>query len=113
MAIAFRARAHNEADSATSIVVTKPGGVVDGDLIIAQILQDSATATLTADTGTWTAFAESADETTMRSRSFWRKADSEPSTWTFSTTDANNDIGVIVGVFYEDSGVGDWTLEDE
>jgi hypothetical protein len=113
MAIAFRGKAKNQSNSATTLTITKPAGVVDGDILIAFTTCDANGRTHTADTGAWTAFAAGAAQSTFESVAWWRQASSEPSSWDFSISGAADDFGVSVGVFYNDSGVGDWTQEDE
>lgn len=113
MSLQVRGSAHNEANSSAALTVTKPAGVVDGDLLIAVASCDTNNAVHSADTGAWTEFAASAAQTTFESKAWWREASSEPSSWDFSHDVAANDYGVLVSAFYNDAGVGNWTQEDE
>jgi hypothetical protein len=113
MAITFRGKANNKSNSATTLTITKPAGVVDGDILIALTSCDANGRSHTADTGTWTPFAAGAAQSTFETVAWWREASSEPSSWDFSISGAADDFGVSVGVFYNDTGIGTWTMEDE
>lgn len=91
MSIAFRAAAstHNFYAS-TSVVVNKPTGTVDGDLMIAII--GGTPSTLAG----WTSIGSAASGTSMNTvGAFWKKASGEGAsyTWTITTSDC---WGVIV-----------------
>ncbi len=114
MALALRTKAKAESNSATSLNVTVPGGVSDGDLLVAWLAYEDISATITADTGTWIEFAApGVAGTTMTTRAFYRVASNEPDTWVFSQDGVADDFGVQVAAFYNDVGVGAWTLEDQ
>ena len=115
MAILFRSAAHGENNSATDQTVVVPSDVVDGDLLVATVVSDTGGKTITADTGTWIALLSDAGSKDFTQTSFYRTAASEPTpgsgTWSFGSGSPGADIAVQVCVFYDDGGVGTWTLE--
>ena len=81
-AITFLAASSNIV-SASSITVTKPTGVVSGDVMIAHVFVRSTTPTITS--SGWTAIRTTSQGTTLREQSFYKVAGpSEPASYTFS-----------------------------
>lgn len=113
MAIAYRGREYAFNAATTNVDVNKPSGTADGDLLIAFCCTED-TATFSANTGTWNAFADdNAAPSTFGSAAFWRIADDEPSSWNFSCTQTADDFSAVVMVFYNTSGFGTWIKEDQ
>lgn len=102
MAIAFRAadKAFTPgATTATSIAVPKPTGVVDGDFIIVllNVREVAASVTISAPDGTWTECTAETQTSvgSMTVRAWCKFASSEPSSWTFAVSPAQ-EIGAAV-----------------
>ena len=88
MAIAFRSEAHNNTAGATSLVVTKPAGTVDDDLLLAVLILEGGTSP-TAPAG-WTALhAPEGGATGQAFATFWKVADGEGADFTFGWTGSN------------------------
>jgi hypothetical protein len=66
----------------TSVVVARPAGVVNGDLLLAFVAQ-AGTATVTAPTG-WTLFGSQTTGGAVSLAVYWKVASSEPSSWTWT-----------------------------
>lgn len=98
MPATFRAAATQKTDGGTSIVITKPTGTVDGDVLVAYLAAPTAK--------TWTppanwnstfpdTFGGSAINTEMAS--WWRVASGEGASWTWSIAGGNDNIvGIVV-----------------
>jgi hypothetical protein len=86
-----------------------------GDLLIAWASNDVAGGTWTPPAGQgWTAFSLPGTESGFTSRAWYKRVDATDAsrtnyTFTFSSSEAST---LYIAAFYEDSGVGDWTLED-
>jgi len=94
----------------TAVTINKPSGTVDGDLMIAFIsCEDNSLFTSSG----WTEFADATSPTTHELQAFWRVADGEGSSWTFTGTHSSDDISGVVMVFYDSIGGGTWALQDE
>ena len=87
--ILFRAGSSNIAESSTTITVTKPAGVVDGDVMVAS-LESSNTSGPTAAPAGWTLLRSWGQSTV-----YWKVASSEPASyqWTYGAT--ANTVGAI------------------
>lgn len=95
MTLAFRSKASTSNTSAgTSLVISKPAGVVDGDLMVA-IIGHATQTTITAPAG-WTLLNTGDGATNLRSRAYWRTASSEGSSYTWSMGASARNIGVIL-----------------
>jgi hypothetical protein len=115
-AIQFRNQSSDATSgSATSLQVNKPTGCVDGDLLVAVFVSDDGGTTLNAPDGTWTAFALDPEpaEVNIVTRGWWKQASSEGATYTFDNGTNSSPLSLIIGCFYNDSGVGDWAIEDD
>lgn len=89
MAVAFRSAASADNASSTNHTVTKPAGVVSGDVLLAILTFNANAVTVTPPAG-WT-LVDALDDTghAQHSHVFHRVAGgSEPSSWTFTTSGA-------------------------
>jgi len=114
-AIQFRAASKDVQDSAAALTASKPAGTTVGDLLIAWASHDVAGGTWTPPAGQgWTAFSLPGTETEFTSRAWYKQVDASDATridytFTFSTSES---CILYIAAFYEDSGTGNWTLED-
>ena len=97
MAIAFRSSSSAFAQ-ATSVVVTKPAGVVNGDVLVAVALSDGAAVTPPAG---WSGITGGG-----ALNMYYKTAASEPANYTW-TTSANNIISAIISAYSGATGVVD------
>jgi len=95
MAIAFVAAATQTDDGATTLVINKPPGTVEGHVMVA-VLAVSTDSTVTPPAG-WTEVVNTlVDTNQMRQAVYWKAAGgSEPSTYTFTLSRAKSSVGVI------------------
>jgi hypothetical protein len=96
MAIAFRATAQDTETTGTSVVISKPTGTVDNDVMIAVIYLESS-AVVTPPSG-WTEFASGdlmADTNPHKGYAYWKRAASEGSSYTWSWTGSAWKAGTI------------------
>lgn len=68
--------------ASTSVVVTKPAGTADGDLLLA-IISETGTGSITAPAG-WTLLGSQAASTTVTSAAYYKVASSEGASWTWT-----------------------------
>ncbi|MEE8264025.1 MAG: DUF2341 domain-containing protein, partial [Gammaproteobacteria bacterium] len=117
--ITLRNKTNTQNNLATSLAAAKPAGTVEGDLLIATVSHDIGTGTLGAPGAPddWTLIEPATPGSEqMRTRSWYRVAGaSEPSTYTFTSTSAADDMIVQISSYYSSSGVNaaGWTLEDK
>jgi hypothetical protein len=115
-AIQFRA-ATQDLGETSSLTASKPPGTTEGDLLIAFAIHDNNGAcpcTPPAGQG-WTAFSLPGTENNFTSRAWYKRVDASdaPRTdYTFTFAAAVNSAILYLAAFYEDSGIGNWTLED-
>ena len=76
-----------------SLVITKPAGTVDGDLLVAFVANNTA-ATITAPAG-WTLIVSQARATNSLQAAWWRIASGEPADYTFTQTVSGSLSGSI------------------
>lgn len=100
MAVAFRSAATAGAATSTAPSVTKPTGVVDGDLLVAIQFADrgGTAASITGPAGTWTL---AGSDSTLHAgvgdaKVWWRVASSEPASYTFGHSTAADDVCAIL-----------------
>lgn len=113
MAIAFRDKASAKVNVGTTVTVANSGEVPDGDIIVAHCCAEVVGLVITADTGVWTEFAAPGTQSTMTMKSFYRTASAEPDNWVFSHDGVAQDFCVVIGMYFNDAGIGTWTLEAE
>lgn len=96
MAIAFRSVHNAVCESGTgstspyNLVVDKPTGAVDGDLLVVAFYHDDSTVTTVPDGWTQIASIENTRAAVhFFIRAYWKRASSEPATWTWSITTAS------------------------
>ena len=99
------------------LTASKPAGTTDGDLLVAFAMHDSYPACpCTPPTGQgWTAFSLPGTETDLTSRAWYKQVDASDASrtdYTFTFAGADNSAVLYLAAFYEDSGTGNWTLED-
>jgi len=115
-AIQFRAATKHVSET-MPLTASKPAGTTDGDLLIAYAIHDSAGAcpcTPPAGQG-WTAFSLPGTESGLTSRAWYKEvdaADASRTDYTFTFAGPDNSAILYMTAFYEDSGIGNWTLED-
>ncbi len=113
--IQFRAASKDVQDDAAALTASKPAGTTDGDLLIAWASNDDDEGIWTPPAGQgWTAFSLPGTETNFTSRAWYKQVDASDAsrtdyTFTFSTSDSST---LYLAAFYENSGTGNWTLED-
>ena len=114
-AIQFRGASKDIQDSAAILVANKPAGTTDGDLLVAWASHDNSGGTWTPPPGQgWTAFSLPGTESSFTSRAWYKQvdaADASRTDYTFTYSNSNDAI-LYLAAFYEDSGTGNWTLED-
>jgi len=105
MAIAFRAaQGSNNAGGGTTIVMTVPAGVVDGDVLLMGLTVRGGTGTTITDPSGWTLIGSQENSTTvLAEKLYWRIASSEPASYTITIT-SNKASGVIIALSGADSG---------
>lgn len=89
--------------ASTSVVVTKPTGVADGDLLLA-IISETGTGSITPPAG-WTLLASQAASTDATSAAYWRFASSEAASWTWTLGASVRNaswVGAFTGVDTDD-----------
>ena len=95
-----------------------PAGTVEGDLMIATVVNDEPGGDLTADDPSWILIepATQFSSANLWTRSWYKVAGaSEPASYGFTTTAAPNSAMIVhISTYYESSGVNvtGWTLED-
>ncbi|MDX9956266.1 MAG: hypothetical protein RBT75_19375, partial [Anaerolineae bacterium] len=96
MAIAFRASATAGDDDLSSLTISKPAGVQDGDIMIALLYREGSSWTLPAG---WTQLAEQAPEAGCgyhRLTVAWKRASSEGASYTFTLAASDWVVGIIL-----------------
>jgi len=107
MAVSFVSSASNKSTT-TSVVITAPTGIQDGDILVAFVSvfrSTSATATSITSTG-WTQWAEQITSTRYKCSIFWKRAASESGNYTFNSASATQMQGAI-GVYRGCVATGD------
>ena len=97
------------------MTANKPAGTTAGDLLVAWASHDVSDGTWTPPPGQgWIAFSLPGTESSFTSRAWYKQVDANDAprtdyTFTFSSS---NDAILYLAAFYEDTGTGDWALED-
>jgi len=107
--ITFRAAEGGNQTVGYSFDIAKPAGTVDGDIMIAIIVDDVASVL------EWPAGWEQIDYITVsgghKQSAAYKIASGEGSSYTFTSgNDADHDLSGVIATFYKDSG--DWNFED-
>lgn len=103
-AIAHRASAGGNNSSSSSVVINKPTGTVDGDVMLAIIDINDASATITAPSG-WTLLdSVNSGGLTAKIATYYKVASSEGSSYTWSFSVTNRNAGAIVSFSGVDTG---------
>lgn len=89
--------------SGGDLVINRPTGTVDGDLIIIQVYFEPDTTTITIPT--FTSAAAISNTGLFRAEQFWRIASGEPTTYTISNNTAGDQWRIAVAVAYS-NGTG-------
>src|SRR5574343_1269622 len=97
MAIAWRAGSSAGNSTGTNATVNKPTGTVDGDILIAVTYREAGAWTLPSGWA-WVAAEQVNNDGDAWVRLAWKRAASEPSSWTFSMSTSNWRI-VTVGAW--------------
>lgn len=79
----FVAKVWAGTNGGTSLAPAVPSGTLDGDIMVAFVSISNTTTVLTDATG-WTFLEETLPGATQRIRSYWRRAASEPASYTWS-----------------------------
>ena len=109
--IAFRNKSEAQANGTDTLSPSKPSGVVEGDLLLATLVNDNGGTSFTLPSG-WTEIEYQTGS--MTSGMYYKVAGaSEPSSYTFTAADSD-DFMIQVAAFYSPWGVNTngWTLED-
>ncbi len=99
--IVHRGSAQASSSLATSLVVTKPTGVVEKDVLIASFAASSNSATITPPTG-WSLISDTSQAAVNTSRlsTYYKVASSsEPATYTWTVSSIGNGVGVGISAF--------------
>lgn len=94
MAVTWQTEAHAGNKAVASLTISKPSGVVDGDLMVAFIGCTGSAVTITPPAG-WTAIRNDTDTSTINERSFWKIASSEGASYDFTFSASTNCLGSI------------------
>jgi hypothetical protein len=91
------AEAKSTSSSVNSLVVTKPTGVVAGDLLVAAIVVGNATGATFSPPAGWTLLSTPSNGTTVKLGVWWKIAGgAEPSNYTFTWTTSQRAYGWIM-----------------
>jgi len=115
-AIQFRAATKHVSET-VPLTAGKPAGTAEGDLLVAFAVHDSDPACpCDPPSGQgWTAFSLPGTESEFTTRAWYKQVDASdtPRTdYTFTFAGPDNSAILYIAAFYEDSGAGNWTLED-
>lgn len=104
MAIGFRsALGSNNGGGGTTIVMTVPSGVVDGDIMLMNVTVRGGTGTTITDPAGWTLLGAQVNSTTVLAQKiYWRVANNEPASYTVTIT-SNKASGTIIALTGADS----------
>ena len=98
MAVAFKNATAANVASGTNWVITKPGWVADGDMLIMALGSDSVHAVTAVPSG-WTiiqvTIGTGADDSSMTL--YWKQASGEPATWTWTMGASESGASALVG----------------
>lgn len=95
MAVAFRALTQGDSFS-TTLPINKPAGVVNGDLLIAQIIGDGTSITITAPAGWALLEGPIASGASATLWVYYKLASSEPTSWTWTASAGLNWVGDVL-----------------
>lgn len=103
MAVAYRSHTAQTTTGSGAIVINKPSGVVDGDLLIGFFSEDSNTPRVTAPAG-WTAFSGTGigadgsivDGTSAVLQCFYKVASGEGASWSFTPSGTYTGISGVI-----------------
>lgn len=112
MALAYRAGSFVSAGNASAgdLTINKPTGTVDGDLVVILTYFEPDTCTITISPGTWVSEVI-ANTGAFKLQMFYKRAASEPASYTISNDVAGNQWRIAAGAAYS-GGTGTGTLKD-
>jgi hypothetical protein len=97
MAVAFVDDTTNTA-AATTMSLSVPTGVVDGDVMLMAVMSATDTSTITISGGGWTSLRNQTDATNgQKLWTWWRLCSSEPGSYTVNASPAEDMAGCILG----------------
>ena len=96
MPVAFRSAAQAQNDSGTTLVITAPAGIVDGDILIAFLASNLSNTDWTHPAGFTETFDSQHVAGSNRSAVSWKLASGESGNYTFTSTGSVDHAGAIL-----------------